>query len=603
MSSTLVFKTDELARGVARYGYERGSYPRQSPFDWYETQHTVVLDFSADAATLDTAREICYTLELEDLSGNTTTTPEACFAAPGAPPIDTPTPTPSHTPTGTPTEPPEPSVTPTVTPTDGPGGPFEPNDTCERARAIPTDGTIQTHILGDGDPADWVSFQIEEGRGYTIEAITAGDIPITISPFSDCQRSFSGRDRDLGPGVELSFTADRSGITYLRIETQNATQETVSYQVSVIDTAARLQPGALIIVAGKYTEDDELQPHIHAVTDEVYDLFQEGGYSEDRIRYLTTDQDNTRGTIDATVDNLRQAITEWAPERIGPDRPLTIFLMDHGDEDTLYIDAPNDEILIPTDLDAWLDEVEAAQPNTPISVIIEACYAGSFIDGPQTISSPGRVIITSTSSDYSAYVSINTFGADFSNDFLAALKRGSGMFFSFQHAFRSVSNIGNAQYPWIDADGNQTPNEPEDEQIAQQRGLGFVRRFDSDNAIPPYITAVQPPAEIIDGEGEIRATVDDDQQVERVTTLIYPPSYVPPEPGNQMVRDTTPISITLFQEENDWVGMYDGFDEVGTYRIVVYASDNDGLDAPPRTVEVRVGNQIYLPLIRHGLSR
>jgi hypothetical protein len=80
MAATLTFETDEFTRGTVHYGYEQGNYIRQLPFELYARQQTVVLDFSEDTTYLEDAEEICYMLELEDLSGNTTTVPESCFA-------------------------------------------------------------------------------------------------------------------------------------------------------------------------------------------------------------------------------------------------------------------------------------------------------------------------------------------------------------------------------------------------------------------------------------------------------------------------------------------------------------------------------------------
>jgi hypothetical protein len=42
---------------------------------------------------------------------------------------------------------------------------------------------------------------------------------------------------------------------------------------------------------------------------------------------------------------------------------------------------------------------------------------------------------------------------------------------------------------------------------------------------------------------------------------------------------------------------YEGFDEIGAYRIVVHAVDNEGLAARPKAVAVRTGWPVYLPLI------
>lgn len=98
-----------------------------------------------------------------------------------------------------------------------------------------------------------------------------------------------------------------------------------------------------------------------------------------------------------------------------------------------YLDEPSQR-LTPADLDSWLTTLEQAIPGVKINVIIEACYAGSFIQDAQSISKPGRnrVIITSTNPDNRAYASQD--GAYFSDHFLAALRQGRHLFGSFWEA-------------------------------------------------------------------------------------------------------------------------------------------------------------------------
>jgi len=42
---------------------------------------------------------------------------------------------------------------------------------------------------------------------------------------------------------------------------------------------------------------------------------------------------------------------------------------------------------------------------------------------------------------------------------------------------------------------------------------------------------------------------------------------------------------------------YLSFDEIGAYRVVVYAVDQEGLEGRPRDLQVRTGWPLYLPLV------
>jgi hypothetical protein len=54
----------------------------------------------------------------------------------------------------------------------------------------------------------------------------------------------------------------------------------------------------------------------------------------------------------------------------------------------------------------------------------------------------------------------------------------------------------------------------------------------------------------------------------------------------------------LQDQGGGWYGVtYTGFTERGMYRVVVYAENNDGLEAQPVAVEVRNGFLAYLPVL------
>jgi len=100
------------------------------------------------------------------------------------------------------------------------------------------------------------------------------------------------------------------------------------------------------------------------------------------------------------------------------------------------------------------------------------------------------------------------------------------------------------------------------------------------------------------GTGVITAEMRDDKSVLSAWAVVYKPSYVPPEPGPEMVQETLPTVTLLDQNRDDvYTGLYEGFDEVGEYRIVVYAVDGEGFEGRPREVEVRTGWLVYLPVV------
>ena len=108
---------------------------------------------------------------------------------------------------------------------------------------------------------------------------------------------------------------------------------------------------------------------------------------------------------------LEEAIKEWAAQKmIDAPAPLYIALINHGEMDKFHMhaDLPNtmDNILVPSELNAWLTELEEAllNPDTgsplaaeeKITVVLGMCFSGSFID---ELSKDGRIIISSSASN------------------------------------------------------------------------------------------------------------------------------------------------------------------------------------------------------------
>ena len=111
-------------------------------------------------------------------------------------------------------------------------------------------------------------------------------------------------------------------------------------------------------------------------------------------------------------------------------------------------------------------------------------------------------------------------------------------------------------------------------------------------------------AEISGETGTIRADVRDDVSVLDVSAVVYKPSYTPPNPGEteEIVQEDLP-SVDLRDLDGDGIysALYEGFDEPGSYRIVLYAIDGEGIEGRPLAIETQLGGksyQLYLPAIR-----
>lgn len=516
-------------------------------------------------------------------------------------PTVTSTPTPTST-SSTPT-PTAPTSTPTATePPSGDGDAFENDDTCAKARTIASDGSIQIHTFHKNADADWVHFDSVAGKEYIIDvnipADSLADVTLEIYPACD-GLSLGGQDYAYSPGVRLQWKAETNGPIHLKLNNNDADifGAQVRYEVSVRAKDESAKPGALILVAGAIKNNDTVQPNIYHVTDAVYKLFTDKGYTDDRIYYLAPDRSHS-AKVDATSTraNLQAAIQEWAKEYVGSDRALTLYLMDHGAKELFYLDKQRGEWVSPDDLNSWLNNLETATPGLAVNVIIEACFSGSFITTPGSLSKPGRVVVTSTDDNNLAWASQE--GARFSDHLLPALARGDSLYSSYRQAQIAAQISHPNQAAWIDGDGDGNPHDSAEQSVAVRRGFNFPGSLP--DLWPPYIAKTYPPTAIEDGRGLLRANVrDDDNAVSHVWAVIYPPSYAPPTTGDALVQEAL-ATVTLLVEGNDWYrAYYDGFRENGTYRVVIYADDAQDLEARPleMLVEINNGSRVFLPLV------
>lgn len=445
-----------------------------------------------------------------------------------------------------------------------------------------------------------MTFNAISGTTYLISVQVPADSPAdaVLELYDQCAGlPLGNQDYAFSPEVRLEYQAMITGSLYLKLinHSPSVYGANVAYSLSVRVLGATATPGALVLVAGRLREGDPLQTNIHNVTNAVYNLFLARGYTADRVYYLATDLNLPGVDALATKANLQAAITQWARDKVGTDRPFTLYLMDHGNYDRVYLDKPRTEWVTPQEIDTWIGQLEAARPGLKVNIFIEACHAGSFIDLPQAVSKAGRVVIASTGAENLAWASLN--GAIFSDHFLTSLGQGESLYAGFQAARWAVQSAHPDQTPWLDDDGDGIANEAEDGREAQRRGFNYAGTL-ADEAWPPYIVQASGPDRIEQGQGTIRANVLDDQGVRRVWAVIYPPSYQPPTSGEEMPSVTLPTIVLLNQGGGWFAATYTGFNETGLYRVVIQAEDNAGMEARPLSLAVRTGWKIALPLVQ-----
>jgi len=535
-------------------------------------------------------------------------------------PISTPTFTPTLTPTRTPTYTPTPTRTTTNTPTPthtptatstptdpvDPSGadPYEPDDSCAQARSIPTDGVVWIHSFHTAGDQDWVRFPVEEGSQYLIEAQVPpdSDADVVMELYESCGGVARVSENTLYPEVRYVFHSPFTGTAYVRLSDNNPDGGSTDwvYRLSARKLEATPRPGALIIAAGRLSFGDFLQENIHNAANDVYRLFRSRGYDAGRIYYLATDltldPDGNGADVDALAspDNLKAAITTWAVDKVAADRALTLYIIDHGGTDRIYLNGRNQTVKA-KELDEWLSELESKVPGLLVNVILEACQSGSFIGKEgASISKPGRVVVTSAGAWSLAYPYKESI--QFTDYFFRELGNGATIYAAFLAARDATSRAHWDQTPWLDDDGDGQPNDANDGKVAE------LRSFDR-GGLPPDM---EWPAYVRWGrvtrltatQTRIEAEVVDDDGVLAVWAAIYKPSYSPPELQEEFVQEEIP-TVTLLDGNNDNIfsTVSGEFSEPGRYRVVIYSIDTDGNPGRPKSVEVTIGYQNFLPAV------
>jgi hypothetical protein len=352
----------------------------------------------------------------------------------------------------------------------------------------------------------------------------------------------------------------------------------------------------VILVAG-HNESFGYQTNIDNTVNRAYRIFHDAGFAEDSIYYLAPAAQDADGDGSSEVDapatpaNLQQAIQTWAAGRVGPGKPLHLYLMDHGWLEGFCTDGCGSGLTTSQALDTWLSSLEASTGVNEVNIIIEACHSGSFIDRQSVLDSvakSGRVVITSTGRDNNAYASAQ--GAYFSDAFLSCVATSNNLKACYDQARAAVAVSGTDQSPWMDDNGDAVYN-VNDGTVAQAR---YVARFFG--ASPPRITAAS--VTLAGATGTLMARVTQGAApLDVIWVAVYAPSFQ--EPTATTVNLGVPIVRLEADPQN--AGAYqatypNGFTETGAYRVVFYAQDRAGMQAPP-VLAIVGGRKVYLPRI------
>ena len=341
-------------------------------------------------------------------------------------------------------------------------------------------------------------------------------------------------------------------------------------------------PYKAILLAGGGPPNDNYRNLIwnetQLLTNKAHQALRSQGFQKDEVKFLTAG--NTQSDLDgnglfddfepATLDSLRQAITEWAVDA----DDVVIYLADHGGPGRFQV---NDvEILDVTQLTQWIQELDDQMPGK-VTLIIEACKSESFLT---PIAAQDRYLIASADANQPAIISNKGLNA-FSYFFWGEISSGADLKGAFKIARQGMSTQlieGRPQEAQLDSNGDQEFTSADFTALADFC-LGKCIKY---AANPPSISEVTVPA-TLDGatEATLSMQVNSLEPILKAWVVITRPDFKhtdSDEPVSELPQivlqcDDSQLCSTSNNE----------FDLKGDYQITFYVLDNKNQLAIPKT--------------------
>jgi hypothetical protein len=359
---------------------------------------------------------------------------------------------------------------------------------------------------------------------------------------------------------------------------------TETFQLNVVKRFGKV----IIALGGAGASEQLAWSKLRSTAESVYQAFISRNFnSEKDIYFLSSEPALTEGaTVQTNLKMLEFAITNWAAKEVNQNVPLYIYLLSHnlGDQFLVERRGIQDDYLSSAQLDLWLDKLPS---ETPVTLIIEACYSGNFIN--QRLSAPNRTIITSASADKRAMIMRSS---SFSRFFFDRIRANETVEQAFSQTKDKMERMRahESQLPQIDVNGNGIANE-----LLDLRALG-ERRIPADISslsLPPafgqQIAAVTLEAGIKSHSLEVEVVGG---QIEEVTAEIIQPGFDPHQAElnwQEIEQQIKQIGLKMVRAEGNssyYQLEYQEFDQVGDYTIVFQAKNVDGYAEPIQTTVI-----------------
>jgi hypothetical protein len=372
--------------------------------------------------------------------------------------------------------------------------------------------------------------------------------------------------------------------------------------VNVIGTNEMTSFGKAIIVGGGRDLNDPVWLASDYIANKAFNVLRYKGYSRENIRYLSLQPGRDidgNGLLDdiagsSSFANVEMAFTNW----VGNANRLFVYLVDHGStfSGEGYFRLNSGEYLRGSQLNGWLNAIQNRY-QTEVVVVIDCCYAGSFVHDLAYAGPAKRVVIAATSSAELTYFLSGGF-VSFSDLFLSGMMEGLDL----QQAFLLAQDGMQAyQSPTLDDNGDGIYQPNVDGTIAARIQIGATHLAGKDVPVIGAVAASQTLS-----AGTTAALWADQLQsfypIQRVYCTILPPSFSVNTNAGVPVTGVSEVELTP-DASGRYQASFDGFTEAGAYKVNYYARDIwDSVSPPQSGLVIQAGFDERMVLVAGGTT-
>jgi hypothetical protein len=343
--------------------------------------------------------------------------------------------------------------------------------------------------------------------------------------------------------------------------------------------------GSALVVAGRRGPNDPVWTATRALANRAYEVLRYRGLQAGDVAFLS------HATGDAGVDGLPTRAGIQAALNAATGKPaLLLYLVDHGrvapgGEDGLFL-LGKDEQFSGTELDAWLDTYQAANPQTEVTVILECCYADRLAAKVMAGNPAKRAVFSSASANQVAHMAA-AGAVSYSSMLWSELSLGKTLEEAHAVAAEAMQRFQAAV--------------GRDPGGIARRGMGMsgvskVARPAVGSVVPPQTLAGTAVARLWAGG------VDGSFPIERVWAVVVPPDYA--ADGDAPVVDLPEIELMWNASSREYEMEYGGFTEGGPdapYTVMFYARDIWGqVSLPVVTTVTQTSAVNRVVILSHG---